>query len=81
MRHYESIFDKLKHADIDQWVEVRVASADRIQTIINMVQKEKSLANVSRKALDLPSFGRLMIRREPENKKVFFKLNNSGAAL
>jgi hypothetical protein len=81
MRHYETIWEKLKHADMDQWVEVRVAHADRIQTIINMVQNEKSRANVARKALDLPSFGRLVIRREPENKKVFFKLNNSGAAL
>lgn len=81
MKAYDSIWEKLKTADPDQWVVVSVANADRIQTIINMVQNKKSRANVTRKQLDLPQFGRLAIRREPEKKRVSFKLVNSGAAL
>lgn len=81
MRLYEQIWEKLKMADNDQWVEVRVADPSRIQTIINMVQNEKSRANISRKRLDLPQFGRLAIKREPEKKRVLFILKNSGAAL
>jgi len=81
MRQYEGIWEKLKQANHDQWVEVRVKNPDQIQTIINMVQNEKSTANVSRKRLDLPAFGRLVIRREPDKKRVLFLLKNSGAAL
>jgi len=80
-RHYADIWHKLKTADIEQWVEVRVVNVNSIQTVINMVQNEKSRANVSRKRLDLPAFGKLEIRREPEKKRVLFRLKNSGAAL
>ena len=80
-RMYEGIWDKLKTADIEQWVEVRVKSIDSIQTIINMVQNEKSRVNVTRKRLDLPAYGKLVIKREPEKHKVSFRLKNSGAAL
>lgn len=81
MRKYEVIWDKIKKADFDIWVKVDCASAAMIQTIINMVQVEKSAANVARKGLDLPQFGRLVILREPEIKRVSFKLKNSGDAL
>lgn len=81
MRKYETIWEKLKAADDGQWVVVSVASASMIQTIINMVQLEKSRANVTRRKLDLPSFGRLEILREPEAKRVKFRLKNSGANL
>ena len=81
MRRYEGIWEKLKAADPEQWVIVTVASADRIQTIINMVQVEKSTANVTRKRLDLPAYGRLEIKREPAKKQVSFRLKDSGAAL
>lgn len=81
MRRYEVIWEKLKAADPEQWVEVKVANANHIQTIINMVQVEKSRAHTARKALDLPGYGKLMIRREPENNRVLFALKNSGALL
>jgi hypothetical protein len=81
MRKYEAIWTKLKEAEPEQWVVVKVADASRIQTIINMVQNEKSAAQVSRRRLDLPQFGRLVIKREPEKKQVSFRLENSGAAL
>lgn len=81
MRHYEGIWEKLKVANHDQWVEVKVSNPAYIQTVINMVQNEKSRANVNRKRLDLPAYGKLVIRREPEKKRVLFLLKNSGAAL
>lgn len=81
MRKYEVIWQKLKQAESEQWVIVRVSSASQIQSIINMVQKEKSLAQVSRKRLDLPAFGRLEIKREPNLKQVSFRLLNSGDLL
>jgi hypothetical protein len=80
MRRYEGIWEALKKAD-EGWVTVSVKNADMIQTIINMVQVEKSRAQVARKALDLPRFGKLVIKREPEHLRVSFRLNNSGAAL
>lgn len=81
MRKYEVIWEKLKAADPDQWIVVSVSCEAQIQTIINMVQLEKSRANVARKALDLPAFGKLKIKREPKLLKVQFILQNSGAAL
>lgn len=81
MRKYEVIWEKLKTAQSEQWVIVSIASATHMQAVINMVQKEKSLAQVSRKRLDLPQFGRLEIKREPELKRVSFRLLNSGDLL
>jgi hypothetical protein len=80
-RKYEVIWEKIKAADPGQWVDVSVVDTSMIQTIINMVQVEKSTANVARKRLDLPAYGKLVIRREPEKKRVGFMLKNSGAAL
>ncbi len=81
MRKYEVIWQKLKQADAEQWVVVRISSAEQMQSVINMVQKEKTLAQVSRKRLDLPAFGKLEIKREPELKRVSFRLINSGDLL
>lgn len=79
MRKYSTIFDKLKTSE--DWVTVKVVHVDAIQTIINGLQKEKSMANVTRKNLDLPRYGKLVILRDVKNLKVSFKLSNSGAAL
>lgn len=83
MRRYEAIWEQIKNASADpeRWVQVTVVHVDMIQTVINMVQVEKSRANVSRKRLDLPAFGKLEIKREPEVKRVSFRVKNSGAAL
>ncbi len=81
MRKYKQILDKLKEADPESWVTVTVRDAGAIQTIINGLQKEKSLLNVTRKRLDLPAYGKLVIHRDIKNLKVSFKLTNSGAAL
>lgn len=81
MRKYEEIWELLKKADSGQWVEVKVSQVAQIQTIINMVQVEKSKAHTARKALDLPGYGRLLIRREPDAKRVLFSLKDSGALL
>lgn len=79
MRKYSTIFDKLKTSE--DWATVKVVHVDAIQTIINGLQKEKSMANVTRKNLDLPRYGKLVILRDVKNLKVSFKLSNSGAAL
>lgn len=80
---YERIWEALKKAQTEpnQWVEVKVASADTIPTIISVVQNVKSRANVSRKRLDLPAYGKLEIRRLPKERRVLFRLTNSGDAL
>ena len=81
MRRYETIWDRLKKAEADQWDEVKVANSSHIPTIINMVQVEKSRAQTARRGLGLPGFGRLLIRREPENNRVLFALKDSGDLL
>lgn len=81
MRKYEEIWEKLKRTKMDQWVMVHFKSDHQLQTIINMVKKEKCSANITRKRLDLPSFGKLVIKRDPEAKRVYFSLSNSGDAL
>jgi hypothetical protein len=80
---YERIWEALKQAQADPsvWIKVEVGSVEMMQTIINMVQNIKSRNQVSRRALDLPAFGKLEIRREPEKKRLFFRLKNSGDAL
>ena len=81
LRKYEVIWEQLKQAGSEKWIVINLADAGMMQTIINMVQVEKSRANVARKNLDLPQFGRLVIKRDPLNKKVSFMLKNSGDAL
>lgn len=81
LRKYEVIWEQLKQAGSEKWIVINLADAAMMQTVINMVQVEKSRANVARKHLDLPQFGRLVIKRDLANKKVSFMLKNSGAAL
>lgn len=81
MRKYEVIWEKIKNADPDKWVVVNCASIAMIQTVINMVQVEKSAQQVTRRRLDLPQFGKLVIQREPDAKRVLFRLKNNGDAL
>lgn len=81
-RLYEAIWLKIAEtADPELWVTVSVLSPDRMQTIINMVQLEKSRANVVRKGLGLPSWGRLEIKRDVKALKLHFKLRNAAAQL
>lgn len=81
MRKYEIIWEKIKAAEHDQWVIVTVKDIYMIQTIINMVQLEKSAAHTARKGLDLPAYGKLEIKRVPDKLQVHFRLKNSGANL
>lgn len=83
MRKYEVIWEQIKKAssEAERWVEVQASTVAYMQTIINMVQLEKSRASVARRSLDLPSFGRLEIVRKPDDRKVLFRLKDSGAAL
>lgn len=79
-RKYEAIWLKIKdNLDPEIWITVTVSNREMIQTVINMVQLEKSRANTTRKRLDLPSFGRLEIKREPEKLKVHFRITDAGA--
>lgn len=81
MRKYEVIWNKIKQAEEGQWVIVTVQEVHMIQTIINMVQLEKSAAHTARKGLDIPAYGKLEIKRLPETLQVHFRLKNSGANL
>lgn len=78
MRKYEAVWEQIKNAEPDKWVHVNLASSTMMQTIINMVCVEKSAAQIARKQLDLPQFGKLVILREPEKRRVSFKLKNNG---
>lgn len=82
MRKYEIIWEQLrKLQNPDQWVKVTYKSADMAQTIINAVQVEKSRAQRARKSVNLPSFGKLKIRRAPQEHALYFTLENSGDQL
>lgn len=80
-RKYEAIWLKIKQAGEGRWVDVAYQTEGQLQTIINMVQLEKSRANTARKELDLPAFGRLKIDRQPAQRRVRFTLINSGDSL
>lgn len=81
MRKYESIWMKLKDAGYEQKVVVAFNHPDQLQTIINMVQLEKSADQKNRKAMKMPSFGRLCIERRMDKKEVVFWLKDSGALI
>jgi nucleoid DNA-binding protein len=81
MRKYEAIWEKLKAAEADQWVLVQASSAAHVETIVNMVCIEKSAAQVTRRRLDLPAFGKLEVRRDKAKCQVSFRLKNSGDLL
>ena len=81
-RKYEAIWNAIKNnLDPDAWVTVTVSNPLMVQTVINMVMLEKSRVNTTRKKLDLPSYGKLEIRREPTKLQVHFRLVNAGAQL
>jgi len=82
LRKYEVIWITVRdNCDPDLWTTVTVENREMIQTVINMVQLEKSRAHLARKALDLPGYGRLEIARYPKELKVSFRLKNAGAQL
>jgi hypothetical protein len=80
---YNEIWEALKKAQTEpgKWIVVTVMDVEMMQTIINMVQNIKSRQQTTRKGLGLPAFGKLEIRREPEKKRLLFRLKNSGDAL
>lgn len=81
-RKYEAIWLRIKeNLDPEVWVTVTVSNPSMIQTVINMVQLEKSRAQTVRKSLSLPLFGTLEIKREPDKLKVHFRIKNAGAQL
>lgn len=80
-RKYETIWLRIKEAGEGRWVDVRYQTDAQQQTIINMVQLEKSRANVARRELALPGFGKLKIDRVPEKRLLRFTLVNSGDSL
>jgi hypothetical protein len=81
MRKYEALFDRIKAAPHDKWIQVNVASVEQIQVIINGLQNEKSKQQTTRRRLDLCQFGKLVIRRDEKNLRVMFALSNSGDSL
>jgi hypothetical protein len=81
LRKYETIWQKIKDAGEGSWVIVKFSTPAQLNTIINMVQLEKSRANVARRELELPAFGRLVILRDVSNLTVRFTLKNSGDSL
>ena len=81
-RKYEGIWHKIRdNLDPDTWVVVTTSNREMVQTVINMVMIEKSRANITRKRLDLPSYGKLEIRRDFPNLRVSFRLIDAGAQL
>ncbi len=69
-RRYKELWDTLK---IKKKVTIR-CRPEKMPTIIQALMKEKSMENAPRKALDLPSFGRLEYKANKEDGTVTFKL-------
>jgi len=81
VRKYEAIWLQIKRAGEGRWVDVK-CDPSMTQTIINMVQNEKSEAQKNRKMLKLPKFGKLKIDRSREAEgRLRFTLINSGDSL
>lgn len=78
MRKYQPLWNKIRDAAYNQWVVVELTSWSQHQTIINMVQLEKSRAKCARKGLDIPNFGKLVIERDEKNLKLRFRLEGAG---
>lgn len=78
MRKYEPLWNQIKEAAHNQWVTVTLTSWSQHQTIINMVQLEKSRAKCARKGLDIPNYGKLVIERDEKNCKLRFRLEGAG---
>lgn len=78
MRQYEPIWNRLKGSTTP--VEVRY-SASNLDRLIRAVKKEKTAANVQRKALGLPAYGRLEIVVDEARRVVKFSISYNGDML
>jgi len=63
VRRYEKIWNQLKQT---KHCVIR-CKPEKMQTIINCVRKEKTQENAPRHSLELPSFGRLRVKRRIDN--------------
>ncbi len=81
MRKYEPLWKQIRDAGFNQWTVVKLAEWSQHQTIINMVQLEKSKAKCARKGLDIPNFGKLVIERDEKNCTLKFRLEGAGHQL
>ncbi len=81
MRKYEPLWKQIRDAGHNQWTVVKLANWDSHQTVINMVQLEKSKAKCARKGLDIPNFGKLVIERDEKNCQLKFRLEGAGHQL
>lgn len=81
MRKYEGLWHRIRDASHNQWVIVKLSDWSNHQTVINMVQLEKSRARCARKGLDIPNFGRLVTVRDKENCCLKFRLEGAGHQL
>ena len=82
MRRYQEIWIKIKETcDPDEWVTVTCTYPGQIQTVINMVQAEKSHEHTAKRATGQAGYGRLEIKRDFAKLQVSFKLRNAGAQL
>lgn len=69
-RRYAEIWARLKEK---KEVKIKCRPA-KVATIVLAVRKEKARENAPRKALDLPSFGRLSITADEVKGFIIFKL-------
>lgn len=76
---YKAIWDSIKKNHSEKKETVIKCNPKKAKTIIQGVKKEKSKENAPRVALELPSFGELVIRCEEAGTqmKIIFKLGNS----
>lgn len=64
-RRYAELWNRIKK---DKRCTVR-CKPEKVNTIILCVQKEKSIENAVKHTLELPSFGRLKIKKEINKEK------------
>lgn len=83
LREYQSLWLSIASADADTQVKVKCA-ATFARRLIQAVRKEKSLANNTRKTLDMPRYGKLFSQiTKVDNHKVLvcFSLSYNGDQL
>jgi hypothetical protein len=80
LRQYQALWLQIAKADAATPISVRCSSSF-VPTVLQAVKKEKTIANMARKNLDLPRYGKLSYTLEPAGgnfTKITFHLAYNG---
>jgi hypothetical protein len=82
LRQYQGLWLEIAKADLDKPVSIR-CHGSFVRCLIQAVRKEKSIANVMRKNLDMPRYGELVCtvvedKQDKKFRKITFTLAYNG---